>query len=59
MAAKHFIAKAIKRPGALTRKAEAAGESPMKFAEEHKGAKGLTGEQSRFAIQLRRMRGKK
>ena len=30
--AKHWIAGAIKHPGALTKKAHAAGESPMGFA---------------------------
>lgn len=53
--AKNFIAKAIKHPGALTRKAKAAGESPMQFAEEHKGDKGTTGRQARLAITLRKM----
>jgi hypothetical protein len=50
---RHFIAGAIKRPGALTRKAKAAGESPMQFAEQHKHDKGRTGRQARFALTLR------
>jgi hypothetical protein len=50
--AKNFIADAIKRPGALTRKAKAAGKSPMAFARANKGAKGRTGRQSRLAITL-------
>lgn len=49
---KKFIQKAIKRPGALTAKADAAGESPHEFAEGHKHDKGLTGEQSRFDLVL-------
>lgn len=58
MAKKHFIARAIKHPGALTRKAKAAGESPMAFAEQHKHDSGQTGRQARFAITLRSMRKK-
>jgi hypothetical protein len=49
------IKKAIKRPGALTRKAKAAGMSPMAFAAAHKGDKGLTGQQARFALTLRKL----
>lgn len=48
-----WISKAIKRPGALTRKAKAAGMSTMAFARAKKGAKGLTGQQARLAITLR------
>lgn len=55
MVAKNFIAKAIKHPGALTRKAKAAGKSPMEFAREHKGDSGTTGKQARLAITLRKM----
>lgn len=50
--AEKFIQKAIKRPGALTRKAKAAGESVHEFAEAHKHSKGLTGKESRFALIL-------
>lgn len=50
---KHFIAGAIKRPGALTRKAKAAGQSVGAFAQAHKHDKGRTGRQARFAITLR------
>ena len=53
MAVQNFIGGAIKRPGALTRKAKSAGESPMQFAREHAHSKGLTGQQSRFALELR------
>ena len=54
-----WIASAIRHPGALTRKAKRAGESPMEYAREHKGSKGTTGKQARLAITLRRMnRGK-
>lgn len=55
MSKKKWIAKAIKHPGALTKKATAAGESPMKFAAEHKGSPGTTGKQSRLALTLRKM----
>lgn len=55
MAKAHWIAKAIKHPGALTKKAKAAGESPMEFAREHKGDAGATGKQSRLAITLGKM----
>jgi hypothetical protein len=53
--AKHWIASAIKHPGALTKKATAAGESPMQYARQHEGDKGTTGKQSRLAITLRKM----
>ena len=57
--AEHWIAKAIKHPGALTKKAHAAGESPMQFAHEHEHAKGSTGKQARLAVTLSHMRRKK
>ena len=50
--AKNWIAGAIKHPGALTRKAKRAGESPMAFAHSHAGASGTTGKQARLAITL-------
>lgn len=53
------IKKAIKRPGALTKKAQAAGMSPMAYARKMKKAKGLTGQQARFALVLNKMRKKK
>ena len=49
----HWIAGAIKRPGALTKSAHAAGESPMAFAAEHKGDSGTTGKRARLALTLR------
>lgn len=54
--AKNFIAGAIKRPGAFTRKAKAAGKSVAAYAEEKKGAKGLLGQEARFAQTLARIR---
>lgn len=46
----HWMQNAVKRPGALTKKANAAGESPMGFARKNYHAKGRTGEQARFAV---------
>jgi hypothetical protein len=51
--AKLNIKSAIKHPGALTKKAHAAGMSPMAFAREHEHDSGKTGQQARFAITLR------
>jgi hypothetical protein len=51
--AKNWIKGAVRHPGALTRKAKAAGKSPMAFAREHKGDKGTTGRQARLALTLR------
>lgn len=59
MTGKLNIQEAIKRPGALTRKAKAAGMSPMEFARKNKGAKGLTGQQARFALTLSKLRKRK
>jgi len=56
MANKNWIAGAIKRPGALTRKAKRAGESVGEFARSHKSAKGRTGRQARLAITLGKLR---
>lgn len=58
MAKKKWISGAIKHKGALTKKATAAGESPMAFAEAHKHDSGTTGRQARLAITLRGMRKK-
>jgi hypothetical protein len=49
-----FIQGAIKRPGALTQKANAAGMSVAAFAQAHQHDKGLTGEQSRFYLRVLR-----
>ncbi len=53
MAKKNWIAGAIKHPGALTKKAKAAGMSPMGFANKHAGDSGKTGKQARLAKTLR------
>lgn len=50
--AKHWIQGAIKHPGALTKKANAAGQSPMGFAKANQSAPGKTGQQSRLALVL-------
>lgn len=51
----NFIQKAIKRPGALTRKAKGAGMSVGAYAQKHKHDSGRTGRQARLAITLRRL----
>lgn len=48
-----WISGAIKHPGALKRKAKAAGMSTQAFAQKHKHDKGQTGRQARLAITLR------
>lgn len=45
---KKFIQSAIKRPGALTAKAKAAGESVSEFARSKEHASGTTGQEARF-----------
>jgi hypothetical protein len=54
--AKKWIAGAIKRPGALRRKAQHAGMSTMEFARKHAAATGRTGRQARLALTLSKMR---
>ena len=53
---RRWIAGAIKRPGALTRKAKAAGMSTMAFARRHRKSPGRLGRQSRLALTLRKFR---
>lgn len=43
-----FIQKAIKRPGALTAKAKAAGMSVSEYAAKNAHAPGVTGDEARF-----------
>ena len=50
--AKKWIKGAIKHPGALTKSAKKAGQSPMAFAQSHKGDSGKTGARARLAITL-------
>jgi hypothetical protein len=49
----NWIKSAIEHPGALTKKADKANESPMTFASQHKGDPGVTGKQARLAVILR------
>lgn len=53
MAAK-FIQKAIKRPGALTAKAKAAGMSILAYAQKHMHDSGQAGDESRFYLHVLR-----
>lgn len=53
---KNWIAGAVKRPGALTKKAKAAGQSPQQFAQSHKNAPGTTGKQARLALTFAKIR---
>jgi hypothetical protein len=55
--AKNWIKGAIKHPGALTKKADAAGMSPMAFARKNKDAGGTTGKQANLALTLQKMHG--
>jgi len=52
---KKWIAGAIKRPGALTRKAKAAGMGVQAYARKMRGASGRTGKQARLAITLKKI----
>lgn len=50
-----WIQKAIKNPGALTRKAKAAGMTPLEFARKHAHDPGKTGKQARLALTLSKL----
>jgi hypothetical protein len=52
----NFIQKAIKRPGALKKKAKKAGESTSAFARSHDKGNSRTAKQSRFAETLAKIR---
>ena len=52
---KKWIAKAIRHPGALRKKAKRAKMSTHAFAEKEKGAPGRTGKEARLALTLGRM----
>lgn len=56
---KKWIQGAIKRPGAFTKKAEAAGKGVQEYAREKADAPGRTGKQARLALTLSRLRKKK
>ncbi len=51
-----WIQSAIKKPGALTRQAKAAGMSVMAFARKHRHSPGKTGQRSRLALTLSKLR---
>jgi hypothetical protein len=46
---------AVKRPGALTAKAERAGMSVQAYAQKHKHDSGVTGEEARFALNAKKV----
>jgi len=54
-AGKKWIAGAIKRPGAFTRKAKAAGMTVQAYARKMRGAPGRLGKQARLALTLRKI----
>lgn len=54
-AGKRWIAGAIKRPGAFTRKAKAAGMTVQAFARKKRKAPGRLGKQARLALTLKRI----
>ena len=53
---KHWIEDMHMKKGALTKKADKSGESPMDYASKHKDSKGKTGKQARLAIVLKGLR---
>lgn len=55
MAGERWIAKAIKRPGALTAMAKRAGQTTKQFARAHAKAKGTVGKMARLAITLAKL----
>ena len=59
MSSKHWIEKAIKKPGSFKRQAERAGESTEEFASEREDAPGKTGKRARLAELLLKMRKEK
>jgi hypothetical protein len=59
MSGKHWIEKAIKKPGSFKTEAHRAGESTAEFASEHEDAPGKTGRRARLAELLLNMRKEK
>lgn len=55
MGAKHWIAGAIKHPGAEKRAAARAGESTHQYMEEHKHSPGKAGQRARLGLRLSAM----
>jgi hypothetical protein len=54
-----WIKEAVKHPGALTRSAKRADETPHEFAENHKHDRGKTGARARLALTLSKLSHKK
>jgi hypothetical protein len=52
---KKWMQKAVKRPGALSAKAERAGMSVQAYAQKHKHDSGVTGEEARFAVTAKKV----
>ena len=59
MSSKHWIEKAIKRPGSFRVQAQRAGESTAEFASDREDATGKTGKRARLAEMLLKMRKEK
>jgi len=55
---KKWIAGAIKRPGAFTRKAKAAGMTVQAYARKMRSASGRLGKQARLALTLKKISGR-
>lgn len=53
MAAKHWIAGAVKHPGAMTAAAKRAGESNSAYEQQHKHDSGHSGQMARFALSMK------
>lgn len=51
--AKHWIAGAIKKPGAMTAAAKKEGVSNSAYEQEHKGDAGKAGQRARLAMHLK------
>lgn len=58
MSTKHWIAKAIKHPGAEKAAAKRAGESTQTYMKEHKNSPGTAGKRARLGLALSKMRKK-
>ncbi len=51
--AKHWIAGAVKRPGAMTAAAKRAGLSNSEYESKHKHDSGHSGQMARFALSMK------
>jgi hypothetical protein len=59
MSSKHWIERAIKKPGTFKALAQRAGESTAEFTSEREDAGGKTGKRARLAETLMKMRKEK